>query len=854
MKKRLLSLALSLAILLTVLSLPALALEPILIDPIVVIPPIILPDTTWDGTADTIWSGSGTQTSPYLITTAQELAGLSAAVNDGTHYKGKYFKLTADIRLNKDTLREWTPIGGKNCPFRGIFDGNGHTVFGLFIDAPSDGYLGLFGALGAGGTVMNLGLAGGLIHGGGRVALLVGSNGGLIQNCYTGGEVYAKGDYVGGIAGYSQGAIVDCYNTAVITGIGSSDNFIGGITGYNESGVITYCYNVGVVTGRFRLGGIAGRNGGSGIIINCWNTGDITSTMHETGGIAGHNGPQCIVANCYNSGDIKGTHRIGGITGYNYAGVTINSYNIGSTSGRSGESGIGSIVGYNDDRAVEGTGFMGGYDVADKTGYVVSCYWLAGSNSSGYKSGVGANDDNCSIIGVGKFTSPTSSIIATDTNRGGSTWLSETVEFAVGKAIEVGIDILCEELEIDVPESLKDIEINIDSQAAFTGNSTVYTGTLLEVLTQGVGAETSGNFGMWYQYSDSNTGYPVLIQKTNPIFTPFVLQLRPIALSMITPIVEDIEDESEAEETADAAAFTLSDRYPADQSVAAGGSTGFSTSLVQGSSAPENLNREWHAVIGDEDCYISETMVIGDCTFELVHDNYLKVTASSDAVSTVCQVYCVVSNESGTLTSRVATLTVNGTVPPEETPYTFPFDDVPGSAWYRADVENANRRGLINGTTATAYSPDSNMTRAEVIKLAACMHQLYHMGAVTLTNGSPYWYSSYVSYAVDNGIITGGYADYNVKVTREEFVSIFYNALPATEFGDINSVADGAIPDVGMGAAHAGEIYAFYRAGILVGSDPSGTFNPLSNIKRSEVAAILTRMFDAAARKSITLS
>ncbi len=853
MKKRLLSLLLALTLLLPASSLSAAALELI-----VTLPPITLPDTTWDGTSDTAWSGAGTKASPYLITTAQELAGLSALVNAGTHYKGTYFKLTADVRLNKDTLRQWTPIGGKNRPFRGIFDGNGHTVSGLYIDAPSGGYLGLFGALGTGGTVINLGLIGGLIHGTERVALIVGSNSGLIQNCYSSGEVYAKGDYVGGVAGLNQGAIVDCYNTGVITGIGSSDNFIGGIAGYNDSGVITGCYNAGVVTGRFRIGGIAGRNGGSSVIFNCWNIGDVTSTMHETGGIVGHNGPQCIVANCYNTGDIKGTHRIGGITGYNYAGVTINSYNIGYITGRSGESGIGAIVGYNDDRAVSGTGFMGGYDVADKTGYVVGCYWLAGCIDAGRKSGVGANDDNCSIIGVGKFTSPTSSIIATDTNRGGSSWLSETIEFAVGKAIEVGIDIACEELEIDVPESLKDIEINIDSQAAFPGNATVYTGTLLEVLNLGVGAETSDNYGMWYQYADANSGYPVLIQKSSLIFIPIITQLRPIALNIITPIVDEIEAAGEVEEVADAAAFTLSDRYPADQTVQAGGSAGFSTSLAQGSANPGNLFREWHVVIGDVDCYISENTGIGDCSFELVNDNYLLVTVAADAVSAVHRVYCIVSNESGTFTSRMATLTINGTVPPAdpgtETPYTFPFADVPEGAWYRGDVENAHKSGLINGTTATAYSPDSLMTRAEVIKLAACMHQLHRDGAVTLTNGSPYWYSSYVTYALDNGIIGSAYADYNVKVTREEFVTIFYNALPATEYGDINSVADGAIPDVTMGTSHAGEIYAFYRAGILVGSDAAGTFNPLTNIKRSEVAAILTRMFDAAARKSITLT
>jgi hypothetical protein len=168
-------------------------------------------------------------------------------------------------------------------------------------------------------------------------------------------------------------------------------------------------------------------------------------------------------------------------------------------------------------------------------------------------------------------------------------------------------------------------------------------------------------------------------------------------------------------------------------------------------------------------------------------------------------------------------------------------------------VEAAYKNGLINGKTATTYSPDSNMTYAEAIKLAACMHQLYHDGVVTLTNGEPYWYTDYLTYALMNNIISELYDDYDAKATREEFVHIFYGALPAAEYGEINVVADGSIPDVPMSGNHAAEIYAFYRAGILTGSDSAGTFSPLSNIRRSEVAAILTRMFDASARKTITL-
>ena len=69
----------------------------------------------------------------------------------------------------------------------------------------------------------------------------------------------------------------------------------------------------------------------------------------------------------------------------------------------------------------------------------------------------------------------------------------------------------------------------------------------------------------------------------------------------------------------------------------------------------------------------------------------------------------------------------------------------------------------------------------------------------------------------------------------------------------LNNIADNAIPDVKLGDKCADEIYAFYRAGILTGSDKQGTFNPDSTIVRSEVAAILLRMYDASTRVQFTL-
>ena len=185
----------------------------------------------------------------------------------------------------------------------------------------------------------------------------------------------------------------------------------------------------------------------------------------------------------------------------------------------------------------------------------------------------------------------------------------------------------------------------------------------------------------------------------------------------------------------------------------------------------------------------------------------------------------------------------------------FPFTDVSKADWYYDSVRSAWKNGLIDGVTKTQFQPDSTLTVAQAIKLAAALHQLEHLGKVTLRNGSP-WYSSYVEYAVANDIIEKAYQNYtdaqmNAPVTRGEFVHIFHGAESA--YAAINTVADNSIPDVKMTDKFAAEIYEFYRAGILTGSDAKGTFHSASSIKRSEVSAILVRMFDTASRQSITL-
>ena len=184
----------------------------------------------------------------------------------------------------------------------------------------------------------------------------------------------------------------------------------------------------------------------------------------------------------------------------------------------------------------------------------------------------------------------------------------------------------------------------------------------------------------------------------------------------------------------------------------------------------------------------------------------------------------------------------------------LPFTDVPQNQWYYNDVVKAYETGLINGKTPTTFEPDQNMTYAEAVKLAACMNQRYTAGSVTLENGSP-WYQTYVDYCKENGVLSKDY-NWNDKATRAGYAEIFAKALPASALPARNNVVDDAIPDVTSSAPQADAIYTLYRAGIVQGSTIDGvnnSFNPNGNIKRSEVAAILTRMMDENARLSLSM-
>ncbi len=251
---------------------------------------------------------------PTHISTAEDLRAINGNLD------GDYV-LDGDIDLT-DYLGggSWTPIGTENVPFTGTFDGNGHSITGLYINASDSNYQGLFGYVGPDGTVKNLTVSGS-VSGSSYIGGVVGrNNGGTIENCHNTVAVSGSG-YVGGVVGINLGGTVEnCYNTGTVSSENSNAD-IGGVVGYLAEdkyikGIVKNCYNAGTVNGSARnVGGVVGYINGGGTATNCYNTGNVSSEStenHWVGGVVGLNKANNLYENyvisCYY---LKGTADIG---------------------------------------------------------------------------------------------------------------------------------------------------------------------------------------------------------------------------------------------------------------------------------------------------------------------------------------------------------------------------------------------------------------------------------------------------------------------------------------------------------------------------------------------------------------
>ena len=305
----------------------------------------------WDGTSEPWTNGSGTETDPYLIETAANLAYLAEKVNEGYQaqdmavFRYTYFMMTDDFDLNNIN---WTPIGNVNMNlegfyFAGIFDGWYHNIDHLRIQSNAD-VCGLFGGLGgeiegnmhSNGMIMHLSVTNGSVTSAGMGAAgIVGAMAGdaMVIQCSFSGTISVSnmGEYcgAGGIAAAAaeDARIIECSYHGSITA--TNNNYMGAAGAGGIVGIAigaTYigdCYNAGSINGNAMMLSVAAGILGATLqenevsIWNCYNVGTVNALTK--GGIFGMISPinplkgeaSLDVLNCYYLNTCGGTTNYG---------------------------------------------------------------------------------------------------------------------------------------------------------------------------------------------------------------------------------------------------------------------------------------------------------------------------------------------------------------------------------------------------------------------------------------------------------------------------------------------------------------------------------------------------------------
>lgn len=331
------------------------------------------------------YPGKGTQAEPYLVYTANDLQGV---------YKKGYYKLMNDVDLtswiNENSPTEGWPAIGKNGISSIYFDGDGHTISGLWCNTTAD-YNGLFSNF-PGGYIRNLNVKvadGKEVKGGDCTGIVIGkfSNGNL-DNVTANGTVVssARG---GGIVGASNNLTI---NNAKFNGSlksSAASAILGGISGVSSSDVITRCISevqIASTNESVVAGGLLGRD--SSNVSLGYSTGAITleGTESYAGGLIGQNMASGVVTNCYSLVDVNSTLYAAGLVAYNYGAVS-NSYakgNVNSTYYGAG------CVGYNDGASATINNLVAGnpkVNVNDQSGWSIRVL-------GGYKNGAADPGEN----------------------------------------------------------------------------------------------------------------------------------------------------------------------------------------------------------------------------------------------------------------------------------------------------------------------------------------------------------------------------------------------------------------------------------------------------------------------------
>ena len=332
------------------------------------------------GTIDSL-KGSGTESDPYILTSAQDMVQMRTLISKGVT---TCFKLGYDIDMTP--VQNWVPVN-TDPDFTGVihFDGNNKTIRN-FASSFSGNYPSLFGVLK--GSVKNLrvenasvtasaknycgiiaGISGdsanptlfenvsvsGTVVGNSYLGGLVGDvKGAVFKNCSADVVISSSGTDVGGFAGIMTAGSLDvenCSSKVEISGTPSGNWRYGGLFGYLKTGTI--CQIKGTDT-KGKITGISSeKKSVSGMvayiavptrIIQSYTSFEMEGSLRNIGGLCGVLAAQLEIRNCYSQGDFKGSRCVGGLVGINESGTLVIKDSF-SSSKLSGNYALGGLVG-----------------------------------------------------------------------------------------------------------------------------------------------------------------------------------------------------------------------------------------------------------------------------------------------------------------------------------------------------------------------------------------------------------------------------------------------------------------------------------------------------------------------------
>ncbi|MCL2606937.1 MAG: hypothetical protein FWD92_00010 [Methanomassiliicoccaceae archaeon] len=449
---------------------------------------------------------SAPPTGAIPIITAADLAriGSGQTISGVTWSLEAYYYLTGNITLTG--VNNHTPIGTESRPFTGTLDGRGYAISGLNIsmtvnNASGMYFVGLFGHLGPGGTITNLGIVNSTL------SLTINST------------VASTTGYVGGLVGYAdQATISNSYNDSAVSSSqlatsGAVTMRIGGIVGHATNSSSINSFNTGSILGDNRtplgtisstlhVGGIAGSIRTSVTIADSHNTGAVSSINGTAAGIvatATESGTvndmrHSLIINTYNTGAVTTTNNrastayASGIVHSGHVHI-INCFNAGTvTVNNSGGSSVVSGI-INLPRGVS--------ELASTA--IINCYNRGTVQQFGGSAGSMVSDIASDVvIGHISFKGAYGMSLPIHTIRGSGTLTIESV----------GI-------------------VNPATQAITAANgTTLYANALLPALAQGIAINNLNQALPWKIVSGTNGGMPIL--------DPLTITSSPANLSLIS--------------------------------------------------------------------------------------------------------------------------------------------------------------------------------------------------------------------------------------------------------------------------------------------------------------------------------